>query len=91
MTDVQLFQIVSVLCFMFAVKMKVWRTSLNSFVVFCSAFIVMLGYSAPEFSFVFEHRLYLFSAVLLFMMGRVVYQSIYNKTTKFGRRSEDVL
>lgn len=91
MSDIQIFQIVSTMCFVFAVRMKVWDTSLNSFVVFCSAFLIMLGYSNKEFSFIFDNRLYLFSVVLLFMIGRVVFKSIKNKTIKFGRRLEDVL
>ena len=79
MSSFELLMISSIMMVVFATKMKMWRTSLNSYVVILMAAIVSASYQTPELYLIFEHRVWIFNAVLLFIFGRVSYQSITHK------------
>ena len=79
MSSFELLIVSSVMMLVFATKMKMWRTSLNSYVVILTAAIVSIGYQTPQMYLIFEHRVWIFNAVLLFIFGRTAYQSITHK------------
>lgn len=93
MNDFEVLQMIGVLYFVFAVRMKIWQTSINTFIVFCTAFVVAISYQVEELKFVFENRVWLFNATLTFLFARVAYQQIYNKYydrygVKLGRATD---
>lgn len=79
MSAFDLLMISSIMMLVFATKMKMWKTSLNSYVVMLMAAVVSVSYQTPQMYLIFEHRVWIFNAVLLFIFGRVAYQSITHK------------
>jgi PAS domain-containing protein len=92
MNAFELLMISSIMMVVFATKMKMWQTSLNSYVVIFMAAVVSASYQTPQMYLVFEHRVWIFNAVLLFIFGRVSYQSIthkYQEMTAMQKEVED--
>ena len=79
MNAFELLMISSIMMVVFATKMKMWQTSLNSYVVIFMAAVVSASYQTPQMYLIFEHRVWIFNAVLLFIFGRTAYQSITHK------------
>ena len=79
MSAFELLMISSIMMVVFATKMKMWKTSLNSYVVIFTAAVVSASYQTPQMYLIFEYRVWIFNAVLLFIFGRVSYQSITHK------------
>ena len=79
MSSFELLMISSIMMVVFATKMKMWRTSLNSYVVILMAAIVSASYQTPQMYPIFEYRVWIFNAVLLFIFSRTAYQSITHK------------
>ena len=98
MSSIQIIQIMAILYFLYALRMKVWQTSLNTFVVLAAFFIVTVS---REFEICrdiwIDYHLTIVAVAMTFLMGRVVYQSvrkkyidrICNDCTNFNRRKDD--
>jgi hypothetical protein len=68
-------QIMAIAYFIAAIKMKFWRTSLNTFVVFGAIFLVtVLSHFESLAPHWIEVHLSVVAFTMTFMMGRVVYQ-----------------
>lgn len=80
MLSIQIIQIMAILYFIAAVKMKVWKVSLNTFVVLTAVFVVTIS---REFDFAqhiwIDYHLGIIGFTMTFLMVRVVYQSINKK------------
>lgn len=79
MSSIEFLMILSAMLFVFSTKMKMWETSLNSYVVILLAAIVSVSYQTPQLNIIFENRIWLFSLVLIFIFCRTAYQSIIKK------------
>ena len=73
-------QLIGVLYFLMAIRFKVWKTSLNTFLVFAAVFIIV---TTREIEFLrtiwVDYHLTLIAALLTFMMVRVVIQGAHKK------------
>lgn len=90
MSSFELLMISSIMMVVFATKMKMWRTSLNSYVVILMAAIVSASYQTPQMYLIFEYRVWIFNAVLLFIFSRVSYQSITHKYQEMTTLQKEV-
>ena len=79
MNDFELLQLMAVLYFIFAVRMKIWQTSLNTFFVFCVAFVVAVSHQTESLRFIFDNRVWIFDIALTVLFARVAYQQICKK------------
>ena len=73
-------QLIGVLYFLMAIRFKVWKTSLNTFLVFATAFTIV---ATREIEFLrtiwVDYHLTLIVTLLTFMMVRVVIQGAHKK------------
>lgn len=73
----------SILYFISAIKMKIWQTSLNSFVVVSVFFIITISHEFEVIRHIWiSYHVTIFAIMLTFIMGRVTYQSICTKKMK---------
>ena len=90
--SIMIIQLIGVLYFLMAVRLKVWKTSLNTFLVFATAFTIV---ATREIEFLrtiwVDYHLTLIAALLTFMMVRVVIQGAYKKKTDNCSRCCDFL
>lgn len=85
-------QIMAILYFITAVRMRVWRTSLNTFVVISTIFELCISYEIPIIQRAWQqYHLYVIAGMMTFLMARVTYQSIctHRRRIMGGRRAED--
>lgn len=80
MNIITIIEIISILYFIAAVRMRVWRTSLNSFVVITASFVLLVSYECPYVrSHWMTYHLSIVAIVMTFIMVRVTYQSVNEK------------
>lgn len=91
-------QIFIVLSFIFALRMRVWRTSLNSFIFICGLFTLTIS---REFDYLtniwVDYHVLVIGFTLAFVMSRLSYQSFSKKYkemkcndyTNYNRRITD--
>ena len=91
-------QIFIILSFLFSLRMKVWRTSLNSFIFISGLFILTIS---REFQYLREawedYHISVMGITLFLVMARVSYQSFSKKykemlcsgCTNYSRRATD--
>lgn len=92
MKIIPILQIISILYFMFAVRMQMWKISINSFVVITSVFIISVSYETGMFQCVWvDYHLSIIAIMLTFIMARVTWQSAFSKKHRRvgGRRADD--
>ena len=78
--SIMIIQLIGVLYFLMAIRFKVWKTSLNTFLVFATAFTIV---ATREIEFLrtiwVDYHLTLIVTLLTFMMVRVVIQGAHKK------------
>ena len=78
--SIMVIQLMGVLYFLMAIRFKVWKTSLNTFLVFATVFTIV---TTREIEFLrtiwADYHLTLIIALLTFMMVRVVIQGAHKK------------
>lgn len=91
-------QIFIVLSFLFSLRMRVWKTSLNSFIFICGLFVLTIS---REFEYLrniwINYHVSVMGITLFIVMSRVSYQSFYKKykeflchdCTNYNRRATD--
>ena len=92
MKVVPILQIMSILYFIFAVRMQMWRVSLNSFIVIATVFTIAISHEVVWLQYVWvDFHLPVIATMLTFIMMRVTWQSILTKRHKRlgGRRLTD--
>ena len=92
MKIIPILQIVSILYFLFAVRMKMWSVSLNSFVVIATVFFIAVSHEIEWLQCVWvDYHLPIIAMMLTFIMSRVTWQSIKAKRHRRvgGRRLDD--
>jgi hypothetical protein len=92
MKIISILQIISILYFIFAVRMQMWKISINSFVVITSVFVIAVSYESGMFQCIWvNYHLTIIALMLTFIMARVTYQSAFSKKHRRvgGRRSND--
>lgn len=98
MSTVFAVQILIVLSFIFSLRMRVWRTSVNSFVFISALFVLTISREFAFFqSFWVNYHTSVMGAALVFVMGRLSYQSFRKKCkdwmcsdcTNYNRREGD--
>lgn len=92
MKVIPILQIMSILYFIFAVRMRMWNISLNSFVVITSIFLIAVSYETKLFECVWaDYHLTIVILMMTFIMARVTWQSAFKKKHRRvgGRRSND--
>lgn len=73
-------QVFIILSFLFAVRMRVWKTSLNSFVFIAALFLLTISKELQYFRDIWMcYHIAVMGLVLVFVMGRLSYQSFYKK------------
>lgn len=73
-------QIFIVLSFLFALRMRVWRTSLSSFIFICGLFVLTISREFQYFKEIWTNYHVLIMGITLFLvMSRVTYQSFSKK------------
>lgn len=87
-------QVLIILSFLFSLRMRVWRTSLNSFIFITGLFILTITREIPYFKDIWvPYHTGLIGLVLLFVMVRLSYQSLHKKYKDIfhihNRRSTD--
>jgi len=79
MESVNYVQIMSVLFFMYAIRMQVWKTSLNTFVIIGVIFFISMSREIDVLKDVWaDYHLSIVSALLMFLMARIVFQQYKN-------------
>lgn len=98
MLSIEIIQIMAIMYFMYALRLKVWKTSLNTFVVIATFFVVTISREVPMLRDIWvDYHLTIIAMAMTFLMGRVVYQSAHKKykelvcndCTNYNRRSTD--
>lgn len=98
MSSIQVIQIMAILYFIYAVRLRVWKTSLNTFIVLSAFFLITVSREIPIcVEFWINYHLTVIAMTMTFLMGRVVFQSshkkyldnICDKCTHFNRRKDD--
>lgn len=85
MITIKLLEIMSVLYFIASLRMRVWNTSLNSFVVICVFFVITTSYEFDALKKIWGScHITILAVMLTFIMARVTYQSISSKRKKNG-------
>ena len=78
--SIMVIQLMGVLYFLMAIRFKVWKTSLNTFLVFAAVFTIV---ATREIEFLrtiwVDYHLTLIATLLTFMMVRVVIQGAHKK------------
>ena len=91
-------QIFIVLSFIFSLRMKVWETSVNSFIFIAGLFVLTVTREFAYFKEIWMNYHVLFIGVTLaFVMSRVTYQAfckkyreaLCNDCTNYNRRDTD--
>ena len=90
MSAFELLMISSIMMLVFATKMKMWKTSLNSYVVVLMTAVVSASFQTPELYIIFENRVWIFNAVLIFIFSRTAYQSITHKYQEMNAMQKEV-
>ena len=90
MSAFELLMISSIMMLVFATKMKMWKTSLNSYVVVLMTAVVSASYQTPELYVIFENKVWIFNAVLIFIFSRTAYQSITHKYQEMNAMQKEV-
>lgn len=90
MSAFELLMISSMMMLVFSTKMKMWKTSLNSYIVILTTALASASYQTPELFMVFENRVWIFNAVLLFIFSRTAYQSITHKYQEMSSLQKEV-
>jgi len=100
MASIEIVQIMGVLYFIAALRMKVWKTSLNTFIVISGFFLITIS---REIEFLRDiwatYHLSIVGLIMTALMLRVVYQSINKKLVDsvcdncfdFKRRKDDII
>jgi len=87
MNTIGLLQIMAVLYFVFAVRMQVWQTSLNTFVVIAAIFFIVITREiAPLRTIWADYHFTIIALLMTFLMARVVWQKSH-KTYKNSNKS----
>lgn len=92
MKVIPILQIISILYFVFAVRMQMWRVSINSFIVISTVFVLAVSYETKLFQCVWaNYHLSIVALMLTFIMARVTWQSAFSKKHRRvgGRRADD--
>ena len=92
MNIIIILQIISILYFIFALRMKMWKISLNSFIVISTVFILSISSQISLFSNIWvNYHLTIIIAMLTFIIARTTWQSIQDKNHRHagGRRNEN--
>lgn len=98
MSSIGIIQIMAILYFMYAVKLKIWNTSLNTFIVISTFFILTVSRELEICREVWvDYHLTIIAISMTFIMGRVVFQSankkyiqsMCQKCSEFRRRKDD--
>jgi len=92
MKIIPILQIMSILYFIFAVRMQMWKISLNSFIVISTVFILAVSSVSRLFNSIWlNYHLTVIVIMLTFIMVRTTWQSIHDKNHRRvgGRRNED--
>lgn len=96
--SVQIVQIMIILFFIYSVKMKIWKQSLNTFIVFATLFILTISREVEYLRKIWiDYHVSVIGLMMIVLMSRVVYQSVYKKykdafcndCTNYNRRSTD--
>ena len=85
-------QIISILYFIFALRMRMWKVSLNSFVVIATVFIIATTHEFKMFQGIWvNYHLPIIVIMMTFIMARVTWQSVNSKLHRKcgGRRLDD--
>jgi predicted membrane protein len=78
--SVAIIQIIGVLYFIVAIRFKVWQTSLNTFLVFATVFIIVVSREIDILCYIWaDYHLSIVAILLTFMMARVVIQGAKRK------------
>lgn len=100
MLSIEIIQIMAIVYFIYALRLQIWKTSLNTFVVMATFFILTISREVEMLRDVWvDYHLTIIAMAMTFLMGRVVYQSAKKKYQKFmcsdctnyNRRSTDKL
>lgn len=98
MLSIHIIQIMAIIYFIYALRLKVWQTSINTFVVITTFFVVTISREVVVLKDIWiDYHLTIIAIAMTFLMGRVVYQSAKKKYQKFmcsdctnyNRRSTD--
>lgn len=99
MITVQVVQIMIILSFLYSIKMKIWHTSLNTFIVVSTMFVLTVSREVPFLRSIWaDYHVTVIGLMLATIMSRVVYQSVKHKIkeyhcshtcTNFNRRIGD--
>ena len=78
--SIMIIQLIGVLYFLMAIRFKVWKTSLNTFLVFATAFTIVVTREIEFLRTIWvDYHLTLIATLLTFMMVRVVIQGAHKK------------
>lgn len=90
MSSFEVLMVSSTMMSVFATKMQMWKTSLNSYIVVLMTAIVSISYQTPQLQVIFDERVWVFNAVLVFIFGRTAYQSITHKYQEMYSMQKEV-
>ena len=82
--SVQIVQTMIILSFIYALRMKIWNTSLNTFIVISILFILTVSNEIPMLQKIWiTYHTSLIGIMIFIIMGRVVFQSVKKKYLEF--------
>ena len=99
MISIQIVQIMAILYFLYALRMKVWETSVNTFIVFVTFFIITISREVDACQEIWtDWHLSIVAITMTVLMARVVWQSVSKKYKEnvcsgcdnFKRRKDDL-
>ena len=80
MTSIQIIQIMAILYFLFALRLKTWKTSLNTFIVISGFFIIVVSREIEWcLSIWIDYHMTIIGIIMTIIMARATYQSVYKK------------
>lgn len=98
MITIQTVQIFIILSFIYSVRLKVWNTSLNTFIVIATMFLLTISREIPYLKKIWiDYHVTVVGVMLFIIMARVVFQSVRKKyrdslcndCTNYNSRSKD--
>lgn len=98
MLSIEIIQIMAIVYFIYALRLQIWKTSLNTFVIMATFFILTISREVEMLKNIWvDYHLTIVAIAMTFLMGRVVYQSAHKKykellcndCTNYNRRSTD--
>ncbi len=80
----------SILYFIYAIRIGMWNISLNSFVVIGMVFFISVSSLCPPLQAIWiDYHMAVIGVVMTFIMARVVYQKTYLKVKQLPSNSCD--